>query len=423
MAVDPLGPSPYDGGMATKFRKYNPDKDKKATHTIWQECGWIEDEKKHKEALDRLVASSSAWVYAVDGTAEAMTVSTPAKFHHTGTVLSLAAITAVTTSRVARGRGAATGTIARSIAESGAAGIAVAGLGMFEQGFYDRFGFGNGPYELFYRFDPAWLKPFEKPAPPVRIGPRDWKAIHAGRLARHKQHGAVDLIPDEVSRCEMEWSKGVFGLGYKSKGKLTHFFVGRATGENGPYMIDWIVYQDLSQLRELLSLIRGLGDQVRSVRMKEIPRLQLQALLERPFQLQTITRKGPFESHLFGEAFWQLRILDVRHCVASVKAHESVAFTLKLTDPLSELLPADGPWHGCGGSYVVRLGEESEAEPGEDKALPTLEATVNDFTRFWMGSASAAVLAGLHSFRGPAELIEALDAAVALPSPYPDWDY
>lgn len=132
--------------MATSFRKYNPDKDKNATHRIWQECGWIEDEKKHKEALDRLVAASSAWVYAVDGTAEAMTVSTPARFHHTGTALSLAAITAVTTSRVARGRGAATGTVARSLAESGAAGIAVAGLGMFEQGFYDRFGFGNGPY-------------------------------------------------------------------------------------------------------------------------------------------------------------------------------------------------------------------------------------------------------------------------------------
>ncbi|NBF41858.1 MAG: hypothetical protein GVY14_15725, partial [Spirochaetes bacterium] len=140
-------------------------------------------------------------------------------------------------------------------------------------------------------------------------------------------------------------------------------------------------------------------------------------------QLQTLTRKGPFESHLFGEAFWQLRILDVRQCVASVKAHESIAFTLKLTDPLSELLPADAPWHGCGGSYVVRLGPESEAEPGDDKALPTLEATVNDFTRFWMGSASAAVLAGLHSFKGHGELIEALDAAVALPSPFPDWDY
>ncbi len=409
--------------MAVEFRKYDAAKDKKATHTIWQECGWIDDEKKHKEAIDRFVAASSAWVYTVDDTAEAITITTPGRFWHTGTELSLAAVTGVTTSRVARGRGAASGTLARSLEESARQGFAVAGLGMFEQGFYDRFGFGNGPYELFYRFDPAWLKPFAKPAPPQRLGPADWKAIHAGRLSRLRRHGGVDLLPNEVSRCEMDWVKNVFGLGYREDGKLTHFFVGRAKGESGPYFIDWLVYQNLGQLRDLLAIIRGLGAQVRSVQLREIPDVQLQALVERPFQLQTITRKGPHESRLAGEAYWQLRMLDVERCVAAVCARENVSFTLELYDPLAERLPEDSQWKGCGGSYIVELGENSGATAGSGKGLPALRASVNDFTRFWMGSSSAEALEALHSFEAPPDLIEALDAAVQVPRPYPDWDY
>jgi hypothetical protein len=71
----------------------------------------------------------------------------------------------------------------------------------------------------------------------------------------------------------------------------------------------------------------------------------------------------------------------------------------------------------------VELGETSSATRGTSNSLPTLKSSVNDFTRFWMGSSSAAALEALHSFEAPAELIEALDAAVQVPQPYPDWDY
>jgi predicted acetyltransferase len=410
--------------MAGRFRKYDSAKDKKATHRIWQECGWIEGDKKETDALDTFVRVSDGWVWEVKGSAEALTISTPARYRHTGTDLSMAAITGVTTSRVARGRGAAGGTLARALAAAGKAGVAVAGLGMFEQGYYNKFGFGNGSYESFYRFDPAWLRRFEKPAPPVRLGPKDWKAIHSSRLQRMKHHGAVDLIPPEISKCELAWVKNPFGLGYKKNGTLTHFFVAHTEDvEQGPYYVEWLVYENLDQLRELISLIRSLGDQVRSVRLRELPWLQIQSIVEKPFQLMTISNKGRFESRLAGEAYWQLRILDVEACVAALSVTTPLRFTLSLDDPIRKRLPDSAKWKGCGGTYVVELGERSSAKRGKDADLPVLEATVNDFTRFWMGSASAATLAAFDSFRAPHSLIAALDETVRLPKPYPDWDY
>ena len=422
--MDYFDEATYASLMAGTFRKYDPAKDRKATHRIWEECGWIDGEKEEKAAVDALVDVSSAWVWEVNGSAESMTIATPAQFRHTDTELPMAAITAVTTSRVARGQGAASGTLARALGEAAEQNYALAGLGMFEQGFYNRFGFGNGPYDLFYRFDPAWLKAFEKPRPPVRLSSKDWKAIHAARLKREKLHGAVDLLPAEISRSELAWVKNPFGLGYRKGGKLTHFFVAHTSDvEQGPYFIEWVVYQTYDQLRELLGLIRGLGDQVRSVRMRERPGFQLQTIIEKPFQLLSISYRGKFESRLSGEAYWQLRMLDVERCVHALAATRTVRFVLELSDPLAELLPGSSRWEGCGGSYVVELGPHSTAKRGRETGLPVLHATVNDFTRFWMGSGTAIVLAAFHSFRAPESLLRALDESVRLPTPHPDWDY
>jgi hypothetical protein len=410
--------------MFGKYRKYSERKDRKAIHRIWQECGWIGDEKKETAALDRFLKVSSAIVYELAGQAEAVSVSTPARFRHTRTDLPLAAITGVTTSRVARNQGAASGTLVRLIAQEAVGGAALSGLGMFEQGFYDRLGFGNGNYELFMRFDPAWLKDFGKPPAPVRLGPEDWKAIHEARLGRRKLHGATDLLPAEVSQCELEWTKNAFGLGYREDGKLTHFFVGRTDDvEVGPYAIEWMVYHSFDQLRDLLGLIRGLGDQVRWVRIKEPRDVQIQSLLRKPFQLQTLTRGSRHESRTMAEAYWQLRMLDVPRCIAAVCTDAEVAFNLTLSDPITPRLPEDAPWHGCGGEYTVRFGPTSTAEPVATGGLPTLAASVNDFTRFWMGAASAEVLAGLGTFRAPPDLIATLDRTLRLPPPAPDWDY
>ena len=58
--------------------------------------------------------------------------------------LPFSCITGVTTSRVARKLGLAGKLTAVAVAHEAADGAAVVGLGMFEQGFYNRLGFGNG---------------------------------------------------------------------------------------------------------------------------------------------------------------------------------------------------------------------------------------------------------------------------------------
>jgi len=410
--------------MANTFRKYNARKDRKSVQRIWQECGWITTEKREIEALDQFVKASSGWVYDMDGSAECLSLSTPGQFLHTNTTLSLAAITAVNTSRVARNQRAASGTVVRLLAEQVAAGAQVSGLGIFEQGFYDRLGYGNGPYEHWVRFDPAWLIDLGKPRPPVRLGSSDWKEIHEARLTRRKLHGAVDLLPPEITSAEMEWHKNDFGLGYRENGALTHFFCAHCDDvETGPYIIDWMVYQSIEQFRELMALIRGLGDQVRHLSMREPRDIQLQSLMGKPFQLFHITENAKHPSRASAFAYWQLRVLDVPACVAAVRTANSLEFNLTLADPIEDQLAEDSPWRGCGGDYTIAFGPSSSATPGLASDLPTLSASVNDFTRFWMGAVSAEVLAGVGSFDGPADLIADLDSVLSLPLPAPDWDF
>ena len=154
--------------MASNVEPYNSRRHRKEVHRIWQECGWLTDEKREHAAMDQFIAASRGWVCSIDGSAECLVVSTDGHFHHTGTPLRLAAITGVTTSRIARNQRAATDTLAACLADEAARGAQVSGLGVFEQGFYDKFGYGNGPYEHWVSFDPAWLRDLGRPRQPLR---------------------------------------------------------------------------------------------------------------------------------------------------------------------------------------------------------------------------------------------------------------
>jgi len=75
------------------------------------------------------------------------------------------------------------------------------------------------------------------------------------------------------------------------------------------------------------------------------------------------------------------------------------------------------------GEYVIQLGEESSAKPGRDESLPTLNASVNAFTRLWLGVRAASVLSWSDDLSGPQELLTQLDRVLCLPSPQVDWDF
>jgi len=218
-----------------------------------------------------------------------------------------------------------------------------------------------------------------------------------------------------------------FGLGYfdDGTGRLSHHLWGRARGENGPYSIYWLAYETHAQLLDLLRLLKGLGDQVRSIWMVEPPGLYLQDFLEYPFRFRQLTKKAEMEHKMAGEAFSQLRILDLPACLerTSIPNCPPIRFNLELSDPIEGLLGDRKGFRGCSGQYVVQLGEDSYAGEGYEDGLPTLVATVGAFTRIWMGVLPASGLALTGELQGPHTLLAALDTGVRLPIPHFDWMY
>jgi predicted acetyltransferase len=400
-------------------RSYDHETDFDAVVRIWREVGWIDTSDDQKEGLAAFLSVGSASVALIDGEAECLVHWTPGTLRHTGTDLPFCGITAVTTSRIARKRGFATRLTADALVEGIEAGKAVAGLGMFEQGFYDRFGFGTGTYEHRLSIDPGSLRVDVPYRTPVRVTADDWEDVHAALLRRMRPHGSLTLDPPEIVKAEFKWIENPFALGYRDDdGRLTHFLIGPTKGENGPYTVWHTAYETPHQLLELLRLLRELSDQVASVVVMEPPEIQLQDLVAQPIRQRIRTSKSEHETVQRSTAFWQIRILDLTACVAAYSwPGPELAFNLSLDDPLAGL--AGGA--GVGGDFTVVVGSPSAVEPGHGKGLPTLEASVNAFTRFWFGVRSASSLAITDRLSGPAELLEALDEAVRLPQPRMGW--
>lgn len=401
---------------------YEADRDRDAVIRVWREVGWIEKDREH--TFDWFVEGSNGHVAQVDGQAESFVMATAGTMLHQSTEMPLATVTAVTTSRVARRLHLAHRLTARALAAEARRGAIVAALGIFDQGFYDRMGFGTGSYILRTAFDPAQLKASTRPRIPVRLSADDWMEAHAAKLARRRTHGCCNLLPPGVTRGEMSEAGRSFGLGYRdADGQLTHY-VWCYTREvsHGPYDVE-VVFREPEQFLELMSLLGGLADQVHLVRMREPAGIQLQDLLAWPFRHQNVTRQGKFEVKTTASAYWQARMLDLPACIAA--AHlvgPTVAFNLVVTDPLAEMAEETG-WPGVGGTYVVALGDPSTCERGSDPALPTLEASIGAFTRLWLGVRPATGLAIGDHLRGPADLLRRLDEAIRLPDPQPDWDF
>ncbi|MCD4739187.1 MAG: hypothetical protein K8R89_08010, partial [Anaerolineae bacterium] len=178
------------------------------------------------------------------------------------------------------------------------------------------------------------------------------------------------------------------------------------------------------QFLELLALVKSLGDQVRLVRMREPSGIQLQDFLQQPFRFRQLTEKSQYENRMSSSAYWQVRMNDIPACLAQTHLRgETVRFNLCLADPIERYLPADASWRGVTGEYVITLGTESEAARGSEATLPTLTASVNAFTRLWLGTRPATGLAVTTNLEGPPELLEQLDVTLCLPSPKTDWDF
>jgi hypothetical protein len=407
-----------------QYRNYDPEKDKKAANRIWLECGWIE--KDDSKPMDTLIEKARTIVADVNGEPECLVVSTLGNMDYLGERIPFSCIAGVTTSLIARKQRLAARLTATRIALDTLDGCHVSGLGTFEQGYYDKLGYGSETYHHYAMFSPAILSVDVEPRVPTRLDIDDFEKLHKCRLNRLRMHGSVSIDLPEVTKAEMQWSKAGFGFGYfDDSGKLTHHLWMKGKGkEQGPYEVWWMAYQNFDQFKELLALLKSFGDQIHLVKMVEPPGVHVQDFLKQPFRFRDVTRKSEFENTTRAAAWHQRRICDLEKCLE--KTHlsgEDVRFNLKLHDPIEKYLDDDIGWKGISGDYVVTLGPDSNAEKGSDDSLPTLTASVGAFTRMWLGVLPASSLTIGDNLTGPQELIEKLDHLIRVPRPAPHWEY
>jgi len=410
-----------------EFEPYDKARDREHCLRIWEEVGWIDSvNEPHSIRAESIFEAGRCLVARVNGEAECLVAAAPGTMRYLDADLPFSGVTAVTTSRIARRQGLASRLTARLIAEEVEAGAAVSGLGMFEQGYYNRLGFGTGPYEIQHRFDPGLLTVEIPRRAPRRLTREDYAPMHANRRVRARAHGAVSLDSALLTRGDFHESEKGFGLGFMDKtDALTHhFWCDVQDAEYGPYSVRWLCYRNGKELLELLGLLRGLAEQVRSVTMFEPPGVQLQDLLRRPIHHRGITHRSRYEITSGALAWWQLRICDLPACMQQTWLDASpVQFNLTLTDPISKYLKERDGWRGIAGDYIVTLGPESEARPGAAPGLPTLRASVNAFSRMWLGVRPATGLAATDHLMAEASLLAELDRVFRLPMPVRDWEF
>ena len=407
-------------------RIYEKQRDRKAFHRIWRECGWLSEDKNEIASADLFAENCATRVWDINNEAESIVMTLPGDYRYGQQKLDLTAVTGVTTGRIARRQGIAGKLLAESLAIEAEKGAVLAGLGIFEQGFYDRLGFGTTAYEHWLSFDPTHLNIPQLTAIPERLELKDWKALHANRLKRRRLHGSVNIFSPTISKCNMLATKNGFGLGFRSGQEVTHhiWFGAHEDVESGPYSVWWMAYHNPKELEELLAVIKSLGDQVLIVTIREPIDIQLQDFLEKPFRYRNISKGSKHGWHNNAEAYHQLRICDIRKAIAAVQIEgEKSELNLTLSDPIDSFLPKGGKWRGCAGEYTVSLGLNSLCKFGHTKGLPHLKTDIGSFTRLWTGALSASALQVGRRIEADTPMVESLNRIFNLPKPSPDWDY
>jgi len=407
--------------MTSEIRPYvEADFEGVARH--WHEIGWLDDKESEKEMVRHSISASSVSVGLVGGEAEAVSFWVPGLLRYLDADLALAVITAITTSPVARRHKFASRLTARAMAEAAASGSEACALGIFDQGFYDRLGFGTGPYDHRVTFDPALLEVEVPDRSPVRLTAADHAEIHALMARRFRPHGGVVLEPPELTEAVLSYIERGYGLGFRDDGRLTHFVYLTVGDGKAPCDARWYGYETPAQLIELLGVMKSLSDQLVSIRMIEPQQIQFQDYIRRPFRDKRRTESSVHGYVNEAIAWWQMRILDVESCLSRVRWREAaIAVNIVVEDPAEQFL--EGEWRGVGGQYIVRFDETTTVERGRDPALETVTCTVNCLTRWWLGVASASNLSLTGGFDASDNVLAALDSGLRVPSPVTGWDF
>lgn len=406
-----------------KVRRYDPENDSSHVHRIWTDSKWIDDKEMYP-VVDEYHREANVWLGEIDGEVGTVVSTSPGGFNYDGKELPMTAITGVTAGLEFRRLGLAGMTTTKAICDAYDRGAAVATLGAFEQGYYDKLGFGNFSTDSFITFDPHNLNIQTKHRKAIRLKIEDSARMHTARLRRFKQHGSCDLHLPVTTKFEMGYHKDSISLGFETNGELTHFFLGTLKGEHGPFRIEMFVFQDADQLLELLALLKTLSDQIRIVEMASPPGIKMQEFLRYPMRHREVTEGSEYENSTVAYSFFQARILRLEDCVVATSLEgASVRFNLSLTDPIERYLSPDEAFKGCAGDYCIDLGKSSSIDDKHQSSLPLLSCSINTFTRMWSGARSASSLVATDGLKADSDLVGRLDRLIRFPELKTDWDF
>jgi predicted acetyltransferase len=408
------------------IESYRPEAHLDGCRRIWKEVGWLPGTPGGLVCMERFFLDNPCVVAEQDGQAEAQAVSVTGTLRHMESRLPLLVVASVTVGRTGRKRGLGTALTAEATARGADEGCAVAALGFFEQGYYNRLGYGNGPYNRIATFRPSDLShELPYPARPCRIGADNLDEVYGNLCVRMRCHGQA-ILSRSFYQAELDWDDKVFGLGCKNgAGELTHHvWFNDVAGDHGPYRVGWMSYPDTGGLLELLGLIRSLEDQVDLIVTEEPPHIQIQDLLRHPIRNSRITAAGRDRAGIRSLCYTQLRILDPAAAMelTSIPWGEA-AFNLTLTDPITGFLQDRKGWTGCAGDYTVKLGSRCSAVRGHARGLPMMTAGIGAFSRLWLGVRKPSVLAVTDDLNAPEELLRKLDDLLPLPEPRFNCDF
>ncbi|MFP4375957.1 MAG: GNAT family N-acetyltransferase [Spirochaetales bacterium] len=409
------------------IRPYEHDRDQEEVDRIYREVGWLGSSvpKARAEQRERFARDSVSFVAEINNTPECYAATFPGTYCYHGHDLAFSGVASVITSRIARKQGLASRLTARAVAQSALDGAVISGLGMFDQGFYDKLGYGHGAYDTYVMLDPANLNVPHCRRVPVRLSAEDAEEMHAARLTRLRRHGAVSLATSATTALMARRTDAAFGLGFRDdSGTLTHHIWVNPDGGSGPYRVLWMAYSNLAQFVELLGLLRNLGDQVYLVRLVEPGGVQLQDFLDRPFRRHAEAKGGRYETYSSAVANFQYRILHVTKAFAAVSTGERLDATLRVVDPIEKYL-INSTWPGVAGDYAISLARESRAEAikGKREGGIDISADVGTLTRLWLGVLPASTLRGIRALECTEEMASTLDSIFYRGLPHTDWSY
>ena len=203
-----------------EIRLYDRQRDLAAVQRVWREIGWISTEAG-AECLADFLAVGRSYVAALDGEAKALVHAVPGAMRYQDGDAPICAVTAATTSLVARGRGMALRLTARQVADGALAGAEVRCWEYLTKA--SMIGWALAPAamtNICALIRPPWpsMRPFARRSASRR---RTRGAVHGAMLMRRRGHGGCVLHPPEVMQAELVWRPNGFGLGYEADGTLT----------------------------------------------------------------------------------------------------------------------------------------------------------------------------------------------------------